>query len=248
MDTAAERALPFYDDASLSHVLCVVAHPDDLEYGASAAVARWTARGVKVSYLLLTAGEAGMRDRDPEEVAELRAEEQRQACAIVGVEDLVILDLPDGMLQADLETRRQIARRIRQVRPDVVVTQPWELQVDWGLNHADHRAAGIATVDAVRDADNPWVFRELLEQERLEPWGAKELIVVGGEPTHLVDVTGEPLEKGVASLEAHEQYLAALGGEFDVRGMLEGFTAEVGAASGVEGVTHALGVTVHPMG
>lgn len=248
METPAQTSLPFYDDASLSHVLCVVAHPDDLEYGASAAVARWTARGVRVSYLLLTAGEAGMRSRDPEEVAELRAAEQRRACEIVGVDDLVILDLPDGMLQADLETRRRIARRIRQVRPDVVVTQPWELKVGWGLNHADHRAAGIATVDAVRDADNPWVFRELLEQERLEPWAAKELLVIGGEPTHLVDVTGEPLEKGIASLQAHEEYLAELGGDFDVRAMLEGFTAELGAAVDDEGITHALGVTVHPMG
>ncbi|MDZ5077063.1 PIG-L deacetylase family protein [Nesterenkonia sp. HG001] len=243
-----DTTLPLYDDAGLSRVLCVAAHPDDLEYGASTAVARWTARGAKVSYLLLTAGEAGMRSRDPEEVAALRSAEQRRACDIVGVEDLVILDLPDGMLQADLDTRRLIARRIRQVRPDVVVTQPWELKVEWGLNHADHRAAGIAVVDAVRDADNPWVFRELLEQERLEPWGAKELIVVGAEPTHLVDVTGEPLEKGIASLQAHQEYLAELGGDFDVRGMLEGFTAELGASAGVDGITHALGVAVHPMG
>ncbi|WP_460690576.1 PIG-L deacetylase family protein [Nesterenkonia suensis] len=248
MNTTAEQTLPFYDDASLSHVLCVVAHPDDLEYGASAAVARWTSRGVKVSYLLLTAGEAGMRTRDPEEVGALRAAEQRRACDVVGVEDLVILDLPDGTLQADLETRRQIARRIRQVRPDIVLTQPWDLRVGWGLNHADHRAAGIAAVDAIRDADNPWVFRELLEQERLEPWGVKELLVAGDEPTHLVDVTGEPLERGIASLEAHEEYLAELGGEFDVRGMLESFTADLGAATDDEDVTHALGVAVHPMG
>lgn len=246
--SAEDSPLPFYDDADLSRVLCVVAHPDDLEYGASAAVARWTAQGVRVSYLLLTAGEAGMRSRDPDEVAELRSAEQRRACEIVGVEDLVILDLPDGTLEADLNTRRHIARRIRQVRPEIVVTQPWELRVGWGLNHADHRATGIATVDAVRDADNPWVFRELLEQERLDAWGARELLVMGSEPTHLIDVSGDPLQKGIASLEAHQEYLAELGGDFDVRGMLEGFTAGLGAAADVDGVTHALGVTVHPMG
>src|SRR5699024_9474127 len=117
------------------------------------------ALGIKVSYLLLTAGEAGMRSRPPAEVGPLRAEEQRAACTAVGVEDLTILDLPDGTVEATLQTRRHIARQIRTARPEVVVTQPWELHVGWGLNQADHRAAGLATVDAVRDADNPWVFR-----------------------------------------------------------------------------------------
>src|SRR5690625_2405627 len=99
----------------LQRVLCVVAHPDDMEYGGSAAVAEWTSAGVEVSYLLLTAGEAGMRDRDPNEVAPLRAAEQRRACDLVGVSDLQILDLPDGLLQADVATRARIAHRIRQI-------------------------------------------------------------------------------------------------------------------------------------
>lgn len=153
--SADSSPLPIYQDADLRRVLCVVAHPDDMEYGGSAAVARWTAQGAEVSYLLLTAGEAGMRSRDPEEAAEIRAEEQRRACELVGVSDLVILDLPDGTLEASLEARRQIARRIRQLRPEVVLTQTWELQVGWGLNHADHRATGLATLDAVRDATTP---------------------------------------------------------------------------------------------
>lgn len=245
---STDAALPLYDDSQLSRVLCVAAHPDDLEYGTSAAVARWTARGVQVSYLLLTAGEAGMRGRDPEEAGPLRAGEQRRACELVGVDDLLILDLPDGTLQADLAARRHIARRIREVRPELVVTQPWELQVPWGLNHADHRATGLATLDAVRDADNPWVFRELMEQEHLEPWAATELMVVGAEPaTHLIDVGGAPLEQGIASLEAHEEYLAELGGSGGVRSMLESATAEAAAASGTGGLTHALGAAVHRM-
>ena len=170
--------LPFFDDSGINRVLCIVAHPDDMEYGGSAAVARWTGMGIEVSYLLLTAGEAGMRSRDPEEVGPLRAQEQRQACHEVGVEDLQVLDFPDGMLEPTLELRRQIARQIRHVRPDAVVTQPWDLEVEWGLNHADHRAAGIATVDAIRDADNPWVFRELREDQGLEAWGGP--VAAGG--------------------------------------------------------------------
>lgn len=238
--------LPFFDDTEIQRVLCVVAHPDDMEYGGSAAVARWTARGIDVAYLLLTAGEAGMRSRPPHEVAEVRRGEQEAACAAVGVDDLTILDFPDGMLEPTLAVREAIARQIRTFRPDVVCTQPWALEVAWGLNHADHRATGIATVDAIRDADNPWVHRSLQQDEGLEPWGAKQLLVFGGQDTQLVDVSGLPLEQAIASLEAHEAYLDELGG-LDARGMLEGFTTD-GAARGTDPkVTHAIGVEVHQM-
>ena len=239
--------LPLFEDADIRRVLCVVAHPDDMEYGGSAAAARWTARGIEVSYLLLTAGEAGMRSRDPEEVATLRDAEQRDACEAVGVTDLSILDFPDGLLEPSLQVRRAIARRIRQTRPDVVLTQTWELEVGWGLNHAEHRATGIATVDAMRDADNPWVHRDLAEQEGLEPWGAVWLLVHGAEPTHLIDVTGEPLQRGIASLAAHREYIAELGGDFDPRSMLEGMSAEFAQRTAEPGVEHAIGVAVHRM-
>lgn len=241
-------SLPFFDDSDVQRVLCVVAHPDDMEYGASAAVARWTALGIEVSYLLLTAGEAGMRSRRPEEAGPLRAEEQRAACAAVGVEDLTILDLPDGTLEASLQTRRHIARHIRRVRPDVVVTQPWEVYVDWGLNQADHRVAGLATADAVRDADNPWVFRDLMTLEGLEPWAVSWLLVPNSpEPNRLINVSGAPLEQAVKSLEAHAEYLAELGGDFSPRGMLEEITSTGARLSRVTGIDNALPAAAFPM-
>lgn len=240
--------LPFFDDSDVQRVLCVVAHPDDMEYGGSAAAARWTTLGIEVCYLLLTAGEAGMRSRSPTEVGPLRAEEQRSACAAVGVEDLTILDLPDGMLEASLETRKHIARHIRRVRPDVVVTQPWELHVDWGLNQADHRVAGLATVDAVRDADNPWVFTDLSTEEGLEPWATPWLVVPNSpKPNHLINVSGEPLQQAVKSLEAHSEYLAELGGDFDPRAMLEEITTTAARLSSAPQVANALPAAVYPM-
>lgn len=242
-------ALPFFDDTEVQRVLCVVAHPDDMEYGGSAAAARWTALGIRVSYLLLTSGEAGMRSRPPEEVGPLRAAEQRAACAAVGVEDLSILDLPDGTLESCVETRRHIARHIRAAQPDVVLTQPWELHVDWGLNQADHRATGLATVDAVRDADNPWVFRELLTEEGLEPWGATWLLVPNSpHPDHLIDVSGEPLQQGIRSLAAHAEYLAELGGDFDPAAMLEEITSAAAERSRPPQVDSALAVRAYRMG
>ncbi|MBX7557834.1 PIG-L family deacetylase, partial [Streptomyces sp. tea 10] len=99
--------LELFDDSGVHTVLCVVAHPDDMEYGGSAAVARWTRRGATVSYLLLTAGEAGIRDRDPSDVGPLRRGEQEAACRAVGVTDLRVLDLPDGTLQYGLDLRRR---------------------------------------------------------------------------------------------------------------------------------------------
>lgn len=228
----------------IERVLCVVAHPDDMEYGGSAAVAEWTSRGVHVAYLLLTAGEAGIRDRDPAEVAELRAAEQRRACDLVGVDDLTILDLPDGLLQADVATREQVAREIRRFRPDVVVCTTWELETAWGLNHADHRAAGIATVDAIRDADNPWLFRTQLTEEGLEPWAARWLLVNGGAPTHAVALSERSVERGIASLAAHEVYLAALPDHPEPRELVTGIVDGGGAAAGVP---RALPVRAVPM-
>jgi LmbE family N-acetylglucosaminyl deacetylase len=206
--TEPVASLPSFDE-KVERVLVIVAHPDDAEYGTSAAVATWTAAGTEVAYLLLTGGEAGMQ-RPPEEAGPVRAVEQRNACDAVGARDLTILDFPDGTLEYSLDLRRAIAREIRRFRPDVVVSGAGDLLTPWGYDHADHRAAAMAAIDAVRDADNRWVFRDLLD-EGLEPWGATWLLVVAGaHPTHHVPITEEGRDKAVRSLEAHSAYLADL--------------------------------------
>lgn len=203
-------AIERFDDGGVSRVLCVVAHPDDLEYGASAAVHHWTTSGVEVAYLLLTSGEAGMQ-APPEEVGPLRAAEQREACAAVGVQRLTILDHPDGVLQPSLDLRRDIAREIRAFRPDVVLTMTWEVVAPWGLNQADHRVAGLAAADAARDAGNAWIFGELITEDGLDPWGPKRLVVAGGAPaTHGIVLSDADVAASVASLAAHRAYLADL--------------------------------------
>ena len=205
--------VPALPEETFRRVLCVVAHPDDMEYGTSTAVARWTARGIEVGYLLLTRGEAGMPN-PPEETARLRLAEQRAACAAVGVEHLTVLEHPDGMLVYGLDLRRDICREIRRFRPDVVVTFGYAVETPMGYDQADHRAAGLAALDAVRDAANRWVFAEQIDDEGLEPCDVRWILLpaFAGDPgtTHGVDVTGEPLRRGVASLEAHAAYLAAL--------------------------------------
>lgn len=225
--------LPHLPDGELQRVLCVVAHPDDVEYGTSSAVAAWTSRGVEVAYLLLTRGEAGMDASPPARTAELRTREQVAASAEVGVTQVEFLDHPDGVLVYSLEMRRDIARVIRRFRPDAVLVGTWQVEFVAGLNQADHRVAGLAAIDALRDAGNRWVFPELLD-EGLEPWSARWLLV-GGDPapTHGLDVTGEPLQRGIASLEAHGEYLAGIPGHPPPRPMLTGITALQGRRLGV---------------
>ncbi|MGO2775045.1 MAG: PIG-L deacetylase family protein [Brachybacterium tyrofermentans] len=243
-DTAAQP-LPPLPEHGIRRVLCVVAHPDDMEYGASAAVAAWTAAGISVTYLLLTRGEAGMAE-DPELVAPLRATEQRGACDVVGVEDLRILEHPDGMLEATLGLRRDIARAVRQIRPDLVLTTNFDLEAYGSLNQADHRAAGLGAADGARDAANPWVFRELREQEGLEPWSARALLVVGHPaPTHAKAVGPEQVQASVDSLAAHAAYLAHVTGHPAPEEFIPEILREGGEAAGTE---HAVTMRVHDLG
>ena len=198
-------------DEDWERALAVVAHPDDLEYGAASAVARWTSQGKDVRYVLATEGEAGIADRPPEEVAPLRVEEQRASAAVVGVHVVEFLGHRDGMIVGGLDLRRDLARAIRRHRPDVVVSI--NHRRTWGgtsWNHADHRLVGTALLDAVRDAANRWVFPELVG-EGLEPWDGVGMVCFAGSPapTHAVDVTGS-LERGIESLRCHATYLAAL--------------------------------------
>ncbi|HET9648372.1 MAG TPA: PIG-L deacetylase family protein [Microlunatus sp.] len=218
--------------------LCVAAHPDDIEYGSASAVARWTAQGKTVTYLLATRGEAGIDSIPPAEAAPLREQEERTGAARVGVDVVEFLDHTDGVVESTLGLRRDIARAIRRHRPEIMITGAFDVVGPRGMftNQADHRVVGLAALDAARDAGNRWIFPELLE-EGLEPWGGVRFVAVAGgsRPTHGVDVTGEPLQRGIHSLEAHAQYTSGLGqAAFDVAPFLTWFATQSGPAIGVE--------------
>lgn len=192
--------------------LAVVAHPDDLEYGAAGAIARWTAQGRWVAYLLASRGEAGIDSVDPLRCARLREEEQRQSARLVGVDTVEFLTHRDGLIEYGVPLRWEIAEAVRRHRPELVVTVNHHSHWPGGAwNVADHRAVGLAALDAVRDAANRWLFREQFE-EGIEPWGGVRWVAVAGSPyaTHAVDV-GDTIRTAMASLAAHRTYLAALG-------------------------------------
>lgn len=221
---------PFPDD--WDRALCIVAHPDDVEYGAASAVAVWTDAGKEVAYLLATRGEAGIDGIPPDECGPLREAEQRAAAAIVGVRVVEFLDHRDGVIEHTVALRRDLAGAIRRHRPQLVVTlnhhDTWPGGVGW--NTADHRNLGRAVLDAVADAGNRWIHTEL----DLEPWGGVRWVAVAASPspTHGVDVEAG-LDRAVASLEAHATYLAALSGDMaDARSMLEGAAARAAESFG----------------
>jgi len=192
-----------------SRALAVVAHPDDLEYGTSGAIARWTGMGRWVGYLLVSKGEAGMDDVPPAEAGPIRVAEQIAAARIVGVDDVEFLDYPDGLIEQSVALRRDIAEAIRRHRPEVVITINHHSH--WGpgaLNMADHRNVGGAVLDAVRDAANRWLFTDI----EFPPWSGVKWVAVAGSPhsTHAVDIT-DTMDAAIASLAAHRRYLDSLG-------------------------------------
>src|SRR5437588_441241 len=169
--------------------LAVVAHPDDIEY--CGVVPEWTSAGREVSYLIATHGEAGIGSLEPAEAARIRDAEQRKSAKLAGVECVEYLDYPDGVVQASLGLRRDIAAAIRQHRPDVLITLNHHENFRSGArNSPDHRTVGGAALDAVLDAANRWAFPELAGAG-LAPWGGVRYAFVASSPQagHAVDIT-----------------------------------------------------------
>lgn len=192
-----------------TRALAVVAHPDDIEIGASGAVAAWTKAGRTVSYLILSSGEAGIDSMPPEEVAPLRRAEQRAGAGVVGVAEVTFLEHPDGVIEAGPVLRRDIAHALRRHRPELVLGFNHRPEAFGGKrNSADHRNVGTALIDAVADAGNRWVF----PQPGLEPWGGVKYVALAASPapTHAVDIT-DTMDLMVTAIEQHRTYLDSIG-------------------------------------
>ena len=193
--------------SEIERALVVTAHPDDVDFGAAGTVANLTDAGAVVTYCLVTDGQAGGFDHTipRSRMAEIRREEQTKAAAEVGVTDLVFLGIMDGQVVFDLELRREISRVIRQVRPQVVITQSPVINLNtvYG-SHADHVATGQGVWAAVYpDARNPFAFPELLD-EGLEPWAVDEIwIALGMDSNETVDITAQ-LDRKMRALRCHE--------------------------------------------
>jgi LmbE family N-acetylglucosaminyl deacetylase len=219
--------------SDVSRVLCVFAHPDDVDFGAAGTVAGWVSAGIEVSYLLVTRGDAGGFDDTPrDQVPAIREAEQRAAAAVLGVTDVTFLDgYGDGTITPTLELRKEITRAIRRVRPDRVLTSSplrrWERMA--GPSHPDHLAVGEATTCAIYpDARNEFAFPELLA-EGLKPWVVREVwYQQGPSPDHAVDVT-DVFDIKVAALREHASQISHI----DLAGVLRQRLAQSALAVGL---------------
>ena len=221
---AAQRLEPVDED--WQKALAVVAHPDDLEFGSAAAIARWTRQGKEVVYCLLTSGEAGIDGIAPAESGPLREAEQIESARIVGVSHVEFLGQPDGTIEYGVALRRVIADVIRRHRPEIVITNNFRDTWDGDvlLNQADHINTGRATLDAVRDAANRWIFPD--DGER---WDGVRQVWAANSPNarHAVDTT-DTFELGLQSLKAHKAYIDGLNRGFDPEEFLEALSRPTG--------------------
>jgi LmbE family N-acetylglucosaminyl deacetylase len=221
--------------SSALRTLVVAAHTDDIEFSCAGAVAKWTAAGDRVTYCIVTDGSTGTQDRElmGERLAEVRRAESERAAAAAGVRDLVWLGYRDGYVEYTLDLRRDIAGVFRRLRPHrFLVQDPTPTIEDRFVNHPDHRAVGLASLDVSLSAGTtPGHFPELLE-EGLEPWrGLRELWIMGpGSRPVAVDISAT-IERKIEALMCHRSQVGE--DRESVGGWVREWSAGLGARHGL---------------
>jgi LmbE family N-acetylglucosaminyl deacetylase len=230
-------------------VLGIVAHPDDLDFGAGGTMAHFARQGAEVYYLILTDGCNGTTDRTMtgDKLVKQRCTEQRNACDILGVKDVFFCKYPDGNLENTRDVRHDIVKAIRQVKPDVVIT--WDPSVLYSakwqfINHPDHRAAGQAALDAVFPlARDHMSFPDLLKQGYEPHKTATVLLMNFNTQNYYVDIS-DLLDLKIRARAAHTTQLE---GDNDVQSLLTEFAEEAGKACGARYAEGFVRVDIHNM-
>ncbi len=219
-------------DMSKQRVLVIFAHPDDPEFMVGGTIAKWTREGARADYVIITDGSAGSNDPNMtrEALVSIRQAEQRGACDVAGVSDLIFLGYQDGMLQPTIELRRELTRLIRRYKPTLVVCgdpTSWYYGNTY-LNHADHRAAAVAALEAVfPSAETRPIFRELLD-EGLEPHKVHQVWITGAAtPDTWVDIS-QDFETKLDALRHHKSQVEVGDGAF-----IRQWAAEDGKAAAI---------------
>jgi len=223
--------------------MVISAHADDAEFEGAGAAALWASEGWDVYYVICTDGSGGGPDDAQDlsmaarqKVIETRMQEQRDACAALGVKDVAFLGYPDGLLQPTLELRRDIVRLLRLYRPSRVICQSpertWEPWLVVQRHHPDHLAAGRAAIEAIYPASqNPWDFPELFEQEHLHPHKVSEIYITGAPAINFTLDISSVMDKKIEALRAHHSQLAQ---DFDqIEQLVRSWGAQTGKKIGV---------------
>ncbi|MFI0606670.1 MAG: PIG-L deacetylase family protein [Anaerolineae bacterium] len=214
--------------------MVIVAHPDDIEFGSAGTVAAWVKGGAEVCYVLCTSGDVGIAEAGmtKAQAAAIREVEQTAAAAAVGVNDVVYLREPDGMLENSIDLRRKLVREIRRFRPEAVICMdPTVMWVGDGyINHPDHRAAGTAAVDAIFPAaGQPNLFEELAAEGLRAHKPRKVFVTSFRQGEVAVDIT-DTIDLKLSALRKHESQMKGWDPEPRVREWNSMAAAGTGAA------------------
>ena len=196
-------------------VLVISPHPDDVDFGCSGTVAKWSRKGKDIVYVICTSGDKGTDDPQlrPDSLAAIREEEQRRAAEVVGVREVIFLRLRDGELQNNRGFREILVGMVRTHRPDVVLSMdPANTRFENPyVSHADHRATAVAVFDAIYPAArNRNFFPEQLE-EGLTPHSVDGIYFFGTDrPNTWIDIT-ETIEAKIEALRCHKSQVADFG-------------------------------------
>ncbi len=193
---------------NVQRVLVIMAHPDDPDFICAGTVAKMTAQGIEVTYMILTNGDKG--NHNPEitrnQLIAFRKIEQRNAAAACGVKDVLFMGEEDGFLRSTRRLRKRVTREIRRIRPQLIFcTDPDRYLVgDSYINHPDHRNAGLVALDAIFPAsDNPMFYPKMAD-EGYAPHKIDQLYVFGhGQPNIKIDITAE-LDTKIAAILCHK--------------------------------------------
>ncbi len=209
--------------------MVIVAHPDDIEFSCAGTIARWVKAGVEVCYVLCTSGDVGIAEpgMTKAKAAEIREAEQTAAAKAVGVNEVVYLREPDGMLVNTLELRKKLVREIRRFKPEAVVTG--DPTVVWArndyINHPDHRAAAGAALDAVFPAaGQPNLFEEIEQEEGFTAHKPRKVYATSWTtPDIYVDIT-DTIDLKIEALKKHVSQM----GDWDPEPRIREWSAEIG--------------------
>ncbi len=190
--------------------MTIQAHPDDQEFGVGGTLAKWARAGTRIISVIITSGDSGSNDpakdgSHKQALAELREKEQLAANAVLGVQETIFLRYPDGELEPTIQLRKDLARLIRQHKPDTVLSgnpEAWFYGNDY-VNHPDHRAAAQAACTAVfPSAGSRLMFTDLLAAG-YEPHDVSRLYIHGSEKSDTWIDISETLEVKIKALQQH---------------------------------------------
>ncbi|MFV2063113.1 MAG: PIG-L deacetylase family protein [Chloroflexota bacterium] len=195
-------------DGRPDRLLVISAHPGDADRAIAGSVAGWVRRGTAAHLVCCTSGDGSADDASSDglKLAARREAEQRAAAALLGYEAVTFLHRPEGALLNDLALREQLVRVIRSFRPDAIAAPDPTVVFapDGGVQHVDHREAGMAGVDAADPAaSNAMAFPHLVTAEGLQPHRVKDLLLYWpARPQTLVDIAAS-MDAKLAALGVH---------------------------------------------